>query len=217
MPLIIAAYGAPLEVLVNGQRRPIKPFMGADREGEFAQMGIGVIFRDAAYEGKDVQFWGQVIPHKLIQSWRGMKILERITQFEARTLCACWMVAQHTVPETYRYLLEQLSEQVGGLEALQTLRDTVLASAPATDELNMMIAHLRDHGVEVDALELEEEMTTGQIEATPLIETLVREEYARRAAYPRHEAEAPPKAPLTVLENIIQFVESRRRRRSTRP
>jgi hypothetical protein len=201
MSFVIAARGTQAEKVVDGQRVQVIPFVGADREGDSAQMGIGLIFHD---EQKGTM-WGLLIPHALIQSWRGMKILEHIERIDHGTLCACWTVARRDVHDSDKRHLEELAEQLGGTDKLQTLRDEVLASVPTADELNAMITNLREKGVDVDSWELEEEVKAGRIAASPLIETLSRETEEQRQAYQREEDET--KRSLPREESLSAFFE----------
>lgn len=201
MSLLIAIRGQEGKKVVDMRRRKVVPFVGADREGEFAQMGVGLIFPD---EQKGT-IWGLATPHTLIQSWRGMKILERIEHVGHGTLCACWTVARRDVHDSDKRYLDELAEQVGGADKLQTLRDEVLASVPSVDELNTMIMNLHEKGVEVDSWELEEEVKAGRIATSPLIETLARKTEERRQAYKREEEEV--NKPLPRKESLGAFFE----------
>lgn len=200
MGAVIAAHGVQSEKVVDGQRRQVVPFVGTDREGEFAQMGIGLVYPDGGGT-----FWGCVVPHLLIQSWRGMKILERIERIGHGTLCGCWTIARRDVHTSDKRHLDELAEQVGGADKLQVLRDEVLASVPGADEINAMITSLREKGVDVDSWELEEEVKAGRIAMSPLIEMLVRETEERRQAYQREEEEI--KRPLSCTESLGAFFE----------
>lgn len=200
MGAVIAAYGVQSEKVVDGQRRQVVPFVGADREGEFSQMGLGLVYPD----GRGT-IWGCVMPHLLIQSWRGMKILERIERIDHGTLCGCWTIARRDVHPSDKRYLDELAEQVGGADKLQALRDEVLASVPSADELNTMITSLREKGVDVNSWELEEEVKAGRIAMSPLIEMLVRETEERRQEHQREEEEI--KRPLSRTESLGAFFE----------
>lgn len=201
MGLVIATRGIQSEKTLGGHRKQVVPFVGADREGEFAQMGIGLIFPD---EGKG-NIWGLVTPHALIQSWRGMKILEKVETINHGTLCACWTVARRDVHDSDKRCLDELAEQFGGMEKLQAVREDVLTSVPSADELNTMITNLREKGVEVDGWELEEEVKAGRIATSSLIETITSETEQRRQAYQREEEEV--KKPLPRDESLTAFFE----------
>lgn len=201
MSLVIATRGAQSEKVMDGRCKQVVPFVGADREGEFAQMGVGLIFPD---EQKGT-VWGLAFPHALIQSWRGMKILERVEHIGHSTLCACWTVARRDVHNSDKRYLDELAEQVGGADKLQSLRDEILASMPSADELNAMITNLREGGVDVDSWELQEEVKAGRIATSPLIETLARETEERRQTYEREEEEV--NKPLSRGESLGAFFE----------
>lgn len=200
MSVVIATRGVPSVKIVDGQRRHVVPFVGADREGEFAQVGIGLIYPDGGGT-----IWGCVMPHSLIQSWRGMKILERIERIDHGTLCGCWTIARRDVHTSDKRHLDELAEQVGGADKLQALRDEVLASVPSADELNAMITSLREKSVDVNSWELEEEVKAGRIAMSPLIEMLVRETEERRQEHQREEEEI--KRPLSRTESLGAFFE----------
>jgi len=199
--MVVAIKGIESEKVVDGRRRKTVPFVGTDREGEFAQMGVGLIFPD---EQKGT-IWGLVSPHALIQSWRGMKILEQVEIINNGTLCACWYAGGQKVHESDKHYLDDLAERLGGTEKLQMLRGEILSSMPNTDELNSMITNLREEGVDVDSWELEEEIKAGRISTSPLIETLVREDEERRQAYRREDEEV--KKPLPREESLTAFFE----------
>lgn len=183
MSLVVAMRGFESEKVVDGQRKKTIPFVGADREGEFAQMGVGLIFPD---EQKGT-VWGLAIPHMVIKSWRGMKILEQIKKIDHGTLCACWYAGGQDIHESDKRYLDELAEKLGGTDKLQLLRDEVLSSAPNTDELNSIITNFREKGVRVDSWELTEEVRAGRISTSPLIGTISREDEERRQAYQREE------------------------------
>lgn len=185
MSVVIALQELESTKVVGGILRRVIPFVGADREGEFAQMGVGLIIPE---EQKTI-IWGLLCPHVLIQSWRGMKILERIDYIDDGTLCACWTIARFDIHDSDKRYLNELAEQVGSADKLQTLRDEVLASVPTADELNAMITILREKNIEVDSWELEEEVKAGRIAMSPLIEVIARETEERKQAYERKEEE----------------------------
>lgn len=199
--LVIAIRGAQCEKIVNGQRKQVVPFVGADREGEFAQMGIGLIFPDE----ENGTIWGLLSPHVLIQSWRGMRILEKIETINHGTICACWTVARKNIHESDKRHLEELALQLGDDDKLQAFLDEVLVSVPSTDEINTMITNFRERGVDVDSWELDEEVKAGRISTSPLIEMLARETEERRRAYQREEEEV--KKPLAHEESLTAFFE----------
>ncbi len=179
--MIIAIRGIESEKVVNGRCRRSIPFVGADRKGEFAQMGIGLIFPDE----KEVTIWGLASPHALIRSWRGMKILEQIEIISDGTLCACWYAGSQKIHESEKRYLDNLAERLGGTEKLQMLRGEILSSVPSFDELTSMIGNFYVRGVDVDSWELQEEVKAGRISTSSLIETLVREDEERRQAHLR--------------------------------
>ena len=199
MSYVITVRRSESEKFVSGRLEKVVPFMGADREGEFAQMGIGLITADS----ERAMFWGLGFPRLVIQSWRGVRVLGHIKLVDSGTLCACWYAGAREVNGGDERYLEDLAGKLGGMEKLQAIRNEALASAPTAEELGAMITTLREKGVDVDSRELEEEAQAGHITMTPLIETLVREAKERRQEYERQEAEI--KKPLPREESLGAF------------
>jgi len=134
-----------------------------------------------------------------------MKLLEKLGEVRSGTLCACWTVARRNLHETDEHYLDELAIQLGGIEKLQAVLDEIFASAPSSQELEMMITNFREKGVEVDSWEFDEEIKAGLIETSPLIETLVREAEERRQALQREDDEV--KKPLPREESLSAFFE----------
>lgn len=199
MTFVIAAHATECEKIVDGERKKVVPFMGSDRDGEWASMGVGLLFPD----DQTGTMWGLATPHMLIKSWRGMKILEHIEKIDHGTLCACWYAGGHQIHSSDWRYLDELAGKLGGMKKLQALRDEVLASAPTSDELNAMIALVRENGVDISGWELEEEAKAGRIETLPIIGTILREEAERRDAYRRKDDEL--KKPLAREHSLGVF------------
>ncbi len=201
MSTVIAVRGVESEKIVNGRRTKTVPFVGADREGEFASLGVGLIYPE---EGKAV-VWGLVMPHALIQSWRGMKILEQVGAVEHGTLCACWTIARRDMHDSDKHYIEDLAPQFGGIKKLNAVREHVLDLVPTAEELSAMITALREKNVNVDHWDLDAEVKAGRISSFPLIDTIGREEEEQRQAYQRKEEEI--KKPLPREESLGAFFE----------
>ena len=198
MSFVIALEGVESEKIVDGQRKRVIPFVGADGEGEFAQLGIGIFLPDEGH----ASCWGLVMPHALVQSWRGMKLLEKVDRIEHGTLCHCWTVAKHELPASDEKYLHELSTSAEGVD-IYLLRTQVLNSAPPAADLESMINNLRRKEVGVDSFELEREVAAGRIQNTPLLQTLAREEEERCLAYQRKEVEI--KRPVPREESLGVF------------
>ncbi len=201
MSLVIAIRGEPSEKIVDGELRSVVPFVGTDREGEFSQMGIGLLFPDE----EKATIWGLLMPHTLIKSWRGMKLLEQVKHIKHSTLCSCYTIATDNVHKSDERHFEELADQFGGMEKLKEFRAKVLASVPSAEEIDTMINTLREKGVGIDSWDLTAEVEAGRIETSPAIEQLVQEEGERRAEYAKQEEQI--KKPVPPEESLAQFFE----------
>jgi len=206
---VVAIRGKPSTKIVNGQSRNVVPFVGADRAGKYSQVGVGLIYPD----DETWVVWGLAIPHSIIQSWRGMKILERLGEIEHGTLCGCWYAAKQNPHEVDVPFINSITELVGGTANLQELQRSVLVSAPSASEINSMITNLRNQEVDVCCSELKEEIESGRIETSPLIETVIREDEEYWEAYwqereekSRENLAAQESIPLelTILQQVLK-------------
>lgn len=199
MSFVIAAKGAESQKMVDGQSKKTIPFVGADREGEFAQMGVGLIFP----EENKATIWGLLMPHALIQSWHAMKILEHIEVIEHGALCASWYAGGRDVHSSDEKRVQSLAKEFGSPIKFQAFRDEVLASVPGVDELDSMIIGLREKGVDIDVWELEREVKAGRILTSPAIEVLIKEDEARKIAQKLRDEEI--KRPVPSDQSLAVF------------
>lgn len=144
MNCIIVMRGAQSEKVVDGQLQQVTPFLAVERKVEDACMGIGFMVLD---EQKEL-VWGSSFPHTLIQSWQGMKVLERAPYIDGNTVKICWALVQHN--DTPSYGEHELVTQFAGEKKLQNIREEVLMSIPLADELNAMIVRLRNSGASIN-------------------------------------------------------------------
>jgi len=199
MNFVIAIEGKSSEKMVRGELKQVIPFVGTDRAGEFASLGIGFI---SPCKGAGA-IWGLVIPHSLIRSWRGMKLLEQVKHIESGTLCACWTIADRDISRSDHKHLNDLAIQFGGLEELEKAREAVLASVPSAEEIESILTILREKNVDINCWELAAEIETGLIASSPLIETLIREQEEKQAMYTQQEERI--RKPMQPEESLGKF------------
>lgn len=167
--LVIVAFGEEGRKVVDGKIQRAIPFVGVEELGEVSQMGVGILLPDAVTKG---QFWG-LITDKIIQSWRGMKILEHIEEIDNESLSAAWRAGgreDDPIDKIYSSdkLVGKLASKIGK-EKFQTLRTKIHNQAPPADELQKMLTTLKDNQVDIDGLELQQEIEAGRVASTPLI------------------------------------------------
>lgn len=183
--LVIAALGKESLKAVDGRIQRAIPFVGTDRPGQFSSLGVGVLLPDNDNRG---QIWGLVMPHMVIQSWRGMKILENVEVIEPGTLCAAWYVGGREVHPSEQRYIDEFSSKIGK-DKFETQRAGILEQAPPADELERMLNTLRDNQVNVSTWELQQEVEAGRIGSSPLIDELVADDGRKRQEYEMHEEE----------------------------
>ncbi|MFT7644661.1 MAG: hypothetical protein ACI9BF_000312 [Candidatus Paceibacteria bacterium] len=145
MSHVIAISGEPSYKEVNGEHKLVVPFVGADRGGESAQMGIGLLFPD---EGNTTIMY-LAISNELTRLWRGMKLLEQVTRIKTSTLCDCWTIATSGVSDSDKLHLEETAYQFGGMETFEKAHTKVLTSVPIAEDVKTMVNALREMDVGV--------------------------------------------------------------------
>jgi len=198
---VIVASGSPSTKAVDGQECEVIPFAGADKEGEFSSFGVGFLCVDL--DGPGGSLWGLVMPHKLIQSWRAMKLLEHIQKIEHGTLCACWYAANERVHESDQRHIDRLMMQFDSPGRFEALRADILALVPTNDELEAMLTIVRDSNIDVSVYELTQLVKQGKLSPHPIIEELVQRDEARSREY--KEREAFIEAALAPEESLSAF------------
>ena len=200
MSIIVLIRGEPSEKIVNDESQTVIPFVGIEQESSSTQMGIGLIIPD-----QGIKFWGLLSPHALIQSWRGMKILEQVKCVEKSTLCACWEIATREIHSSNRRYLNEIASQFGGLTELEQARKVILTSAPTAEGLEYMINIIRENNIKITIWDLVAEIETGLITTSPLIETLIQEnsENQKTDSIKSDETNNPPQTPPSLIEDIL--------------
>lgn len=159
--------------LVNNEQHTITPFFGMDREGDFAQMGVG--FVNEAGQGS---MWGLLAPTMLITSWRAMRILAHLPTVERHTLSHCWYAASGR-----GNAIETLRAQSVSTQAF----DELLTAMPDSQELDRMLTFVHERGIEVNIYELRELVEQGLIDDHPIIAMFEKRHEKSRDRYEARE------------------------------
>ena len=184
MSFVIALQGIESEKTTRDGKRKVIPFVGADREGEFSQLGLGILLEDGS-----ATIWGLVMPHNVIQSWRGMKLLEELPCVGSGTFCYCWTLMRGDDRRDHeQQYFNELAAQIGTEQLEKRIRE-IRASVPSSEELEKMLEAFREKGVDVSHWDLKAELDAGRIKTSPLIETILTEAELAQQEYARKEAE----------------------------
>jgi hypothetical protein len=196
---VIAIQGETSEKIVDGKVRKVIPFVGSDSEGEFSQLGIGFLYP----ESNSGCIWGLVMPHHIIQSWRGMKILENVKEIGHGTLAECWYAGDENLSDSDKRYLDELAVQFSSREEFDTIRAEILGTAPSPEEIESMIHNLREKDVGIDSWELEKEIKAGRITSSSTINDLIAETQRKLETYQREMEEV--NKPLPHEESLSAF------------
>ena len=136
-----------LSPLVELEGRAV-PFVGTTGIDKWTELGVGIRFPDL----DKAYLWGLVIPHLMVQSWRGMKFLEHVEIIDpGHTLASCWYAGgDRKLEKSYT---EHLSEAGIPYLKLQILRAMILNQRPVEGELKNAAQKLRHFGIDVDDVE----------------------------------------------------------------
>jgi hypothetical protein len=173
---VVLVTGKESYKLYDGQNKLVSPILGFRGKGDFAEFGIGAFRRD-----KTGNFWGLIMPHLIIQAWRGMKLVEQATMIHNSTLCDCYTVAKPRLHSSDERRLRSLPESFAGWRAAETARAQVLTMLPTTAELVEMLEILQSHNVSVSESEIRQAYSMGDPKPLPILTSL------------RHELSLPAK------------------------
>lgn len=174
--------GREIVITINGREQKIIPCVVADGHS----LGVGYFECPDKSKGS---FWGLLSPHCLIQSWRGMKMLEELRSIENGTLAACWYAGGHSLhPSDERYA-EKLARQFPSREDFDAIRKKILSLVPTPEELESMGTVLRGQGMTVSPQELEEEIGAGRLVRSLAIEKLIADVEKERLSQELIQAE----------------------------
>ncbi len=149
---------------VEGQNRKVVPFAGTDRDGEFSQMGVGLIYPVE----QSASIWGLVMPHDIVASYRGMKIAEEVPTFGHGTLAACWYAGHRDVHSSEQRYIDDIVGMIGADKRQQIIS----APLPSFDEA---IQVMMEKGIDFDVYPFLTELDQGNLTMTPVLEKAVND------------------------------------------
>lgn len=167
---------------------PLAAFVGAAGDSMLS-FGIGLISEDC----NTAQFWGLAMPHSLITSYRGMQVLDNVTELEHGTICACYYAGGRDLRDSELHYIDDLREQI---PEISDMRETMLAQSIPDGELDEMLEVCNStDGIDLAIWELEKEIEAGAISRTPGVERAFEIAQAERARYERNEELAAQELP----------------------
>lgn len=149
----IALRGIETEMEVAGSVKKVIPFVGAYSIGSLIKFGIGVLSASNS-DQEPLYFWGPVYPHKLIQSWRAMKLLEEADKIDETILQHCWYGVSQEKDFSKTLTDEHLLADIFcGEENAKRIVKEALTMTPQEAEYNEMIEILKNHGIDEYSLQ----------------------------------------------------------------
>ena len=180
-------------VLVDGSltHQMIIPFVGARCNG-IAEVGMGFL----GEAGQVMQFYAPDFFKHILQSWRGMRILEQITHIWDGTLKDCYNAAAPDPTYLEKREFSSLADQIG-LQKFDSFLQRMLATMPKPSDLDQILQTMRGAGVHFDLFELQREIRGGKLQPTLLLKSLINQEVE---AYKRLNADERAKHAARVRE-----------------
>jgi len=124
-----------VNMIIDGQSIGVIPFVGTDPKGDSLLLGIGYHYADR--EGGD--FWGPVVPHRLIQAWRAVIIFTGVHRIEHDTLRCCWYVSSEASRDFHESEAFLLKQQFDSSAAFDQLYGQAVSAVPTADEFDAML------------------------------------------------------------------------------
>ena len=197
---ILIEKGIASQKTIRGEEKQVTPFVGADGEGSFSQLGVGVLVKDVADETTSLM-WGLLLPHNLIQSWRAMKLVEGVPELAGDTLCQSWYSAQKQCHPSDVYHQFDLAERFSDQKSFDAIRDVVLKAVPNEEELSSMLSAVRDKNLYLsDLTEINQIINEGEYpESKKILEEIAKRQNQMMTEWKKDE---PVKSALEVQPDI---------------
>ena len=138
MTCVIAHVGKKSEkrITPGGFETELIPFVGADRAGKLAQVGIGYIDTN----DNSNSFWGLLYPNLLVRSWRAMKLFELLQYVNNYTLAHCWeIIKSDDLRDTDRFILQQFESFKHFVKTVEEIRESVPDDATVCEMLDVFM------------------------------------------------------------------------------
>ena len=163
MSVVLFAEGARDDKTVLGETKPAAPiaFLKESGIGGVGEMGVGLRYNDGS-----AALWGLVMPHRVLTSYRGMRLAELVKEFEHGTLAACWHSGNRKVHPSEKRYVDEIEAKVG-----RAAREQILSTLP--EDFEGFVERLGEKDVYVPGLELEEEVKAGVLKVTPRVQELL--------------------------------------------
>ena len=205
MATAIIAKGKPNFKTVEGQRRLVTPCVvlyGSDDGGGYHSFGIGFFYGRGRRLRRGGQVWGLMMPQILLQSWRGMKILEGVKVINYGTLCACWTSGTPEMREDdyQRYVVDDLIK-FNGEKVTLAARDRAFQATPSPQEWSRMLSKCKKLGADLANFDIKREIEGGYLKKKSTLNLLVPTSEAERQKRRRKKPlahEQRPSAPQPV-------------------
>ncbi|MBU0646515.1 hypothetical protein KJ611_03540 [Patescibacteria group bacterium] len=159
-------------VLTDGvlARQLVRPFVGARCNGT-TEVGIGFLNTD----GQVQQFYAPDFFKNILQSWRGLRIFDRLTHIWKTTLQDCYNAAAPDPTYLEKRAFECLADQIGRRQ-LDIFLDKIRILVPAPGVLDQMLTIFDTSGVTLDVFELQSELKKGRLQSTLFLRFLINQE-----------------------------------------
>lgn len=175
-------------------------FVGAT-DDELCQFGIGLLNEE---KGKSL-FWALLCPHRLITAWKGVRILDQITNIQSGTICHAFYAGMSKEDDNdVKRAVTALTEQIPEFEKLHK---TVLETKIDDDTLNAMlkVCNSPENHIDVCISELKEAVQAGIIHQTEEVSRAYKIAIDKQLEYERDEKIS--KQPLPNSKSFRNFCE----------
>ncbi len=150
-PLVVLAKGTASEKVYAGEKGIYTPLVLYDG----LSLGVGLQERRGM-----LSFWGMAHPLFLINSYRGMKIAESVTDFGPGTLAACYYAGRKEYED--KGYADKIERQIG-----KAARTEILQLVPPNIEAIMKVV-VRE-GIRIEGFEIEDEAKVHPKILTPTV------------------------------------------------
>lgn len=207
MSAVIIAKGKPSLKTVFGEKKWVTPVVVAYGEGkDLDSFGVG-FFYGRKTRGKG-SVWGLFTPYALLQSWRGMKILEGVKVIGSATLCACWTSGRLNMREDryQQYVVGDLVALNGERVGLGA-RERAFQGAPSRKNWEAMLRRCKKRGLKLATFDIRAEVEAGYLKGGSSLKRLLPTSESYRAMRRRKATRAKEQQTLPPVPEVVGRME----------
>lgn len=137
--------------------------MSAAMVASLLELGLGLI---DVHDG--TRFWGLTYPRDIVRAYRGMQILDRVTEIREDTICQCYHAGGRELDDTACRYIDRIHQET--FPEIYEVRQEILAQPIPQDKFDEILMICLKEDIPISAWALEEALDAGDIMRSNAVE-----------------------------------------------